>query len=65
MEAHNPLEADDYEYGVPQKDRRIPKTPLTYVYSYEGLPPKFSLANNMLAGAFAGIAVSSALERKS
>ena len=25
--------------------------------SYEALPPHFSLGNNMLAGAFAGIAV--------
>lgn len=27
-------------------------------HSYEGLPPNFSLAANMTAGAFAGIAVS-------
>lgn len=26
-------------------------------YSYESLPPNFSLSANMLAGAFAGIAV--------
>jgi len=26
-------------------------------HSYEGLPPNFSLAANMTAGAFAGIAV--------
>lgn len=26
-------------------------------YDYEGLPPNFSLAANMTAGAFAGIAV--------
>jgi hypothetical protein len=26
-------------------------------HSYEGLPPNFSLAANMAAGAFAGIAV--------
>lgn len=28
-------------------------------HSYEGLPPNFSLAANMAAGAFAGIAVCS------
>jgi len=27
-------------------------------YDYEGLPPNFSLLQNMAAGAFAGIAVS-------
>jgi solute carrier family 25 (mitochondrial iron transporter), member 28/37 len=32
---------------------------LTEGYSYESLPPNFSLAANMAAGAFAGIAVSS------
>ncbi|MCJ1403391.1 Fe(2+) transporter [Xylographa trunciseda] len=37
MEAHNPLEVDEYDY--------------------EGLPPNFTLGYNMLAGAFAGIAV--------
>lgn len=26
-------------------------------YEYEGLPPNFTLAENMVAGAFAGIAV--------
>ena len=26
-------------------------------YSYEGLPPDYTLGHNMLAGAFAGIAV--------
>lgn len=30
-----------------------------YLHSYEALPPNFSLTANMLAGAFAGIAVSS------
>lgn len=28
-------------------------------YEYEGLPPNFTLAENMAAGAFAGIAVKS------
>ena len=32
--------------------------------SYEGLPPNFSLLQNMTAGAFAGIAVSSILACK-
>lgn len=32
---------------------------LTSPCSYEGLPPNFSLLQNMTAGAFAGIAVSS------
>lgn len=31
---------------------------LIYPFSYETLPSNFSLADNMLAGAFAGIAVS-------
>lgn len=31
--------------------------------SYEGLPPNFSLLQNMAAGAFAGIAVSSSDKR--
>jgi hypothetical protein len=31
------------------------------LYSYEALPPNFSLTANMLAGAFAGIAVRSEL----
>lgn len=29
-----------------------------YLNSYESLPPNFSLVQNMVAGAFAGIAVS-------
>ena len=31
---------------------------LTSYYSYESLPPDFTLLQNMAAGAFAGIAVS-------
>lgn len=35
----------------------IVEHPLTELDSYEGLPENYTLANNMLAGAFAGIAV--------
>lgn len=31
-------------------------------YDYEGLPPNFTLVENMAAGAFAGIAVSFAFD---
>ena len=34
-----------------------------WLLSYEGLPPNFSLGANMLAGAFAGIAVFSTRPR--
>lgn len=36
---------------------------MIFMNSYEGLPPNFSLSANMLAGAFAGIAVSSPFAR--
>jgi hypothetical protein len=36
-----------------------PPTDLALSYSYETLPPNFSLVQNMAAGAFAGIAVRS------
>lgn len=36
----------------------IRDTDLDCLTSYESLPPNFSLAQNMIAGAFAGIAVS-------
>lgn len=57
MEAHpipaGPIQVDDYEYAI--------STMLGASYadcdsSYEGLAPNASLANNMIAGAFAGIA---------
>jgi len=40
-------------YTTSSSSARIKLTP----HSYEGLPPNFSLAANMAAGAFAGIAV--------
>ncbi|KAI1462980.1 mitochondrial RNA-splicing protein MRS3 [Daldinia caldariorum] len=56
---------EDYEYAfLPEAYRTISDsqhdfyadTDLDLVTSYESLPPNFSLAQNMLAGAFAGIA---------
>lgn len=38
--------------------RHLPGKPSKHHLSYETLPSNFSLADNMLAGAFAGIAVS-------
>lgn len=47
---------EEYEYGLSTK--QTSEQPfLTPNLSYETLPPNFSLADNMLAGAFAGIAV--------
>jgi hypothetical protein len=40
--------------SISENDCRL----LTGGDSYEGLPPNFSLLQNMVAGAFAGIAVS-------
>ncbi|MCJ1471640.1 Fe(2+) transporter [Lambiella insularis] len=58
MEAHNPLEkeAGDYEYVYATIDEGLAESLLTELHSYEGLPENYTLANNMLAGAFAGIA---------
>lgn len=57
MAAHDKLqvEEEEYEYVAitsPNTARTADES-----YSYEGLPPNFSLAANMAAGAFAGIAV--------
>lgn len=47
---------DEYEYAL-SPIKRFSKQVLMPGLSYETLPPNFSLADNMLAGAFAGIAV--------
>lgn len=55
-------EEEDYEYVLAtyQRTLRTTRSPLTSFvfvsYSYEALPPNFSLVQNMAAGAFAGIA---------
>jgi asparaginyl-tRNA synthetase len=50
---------DEHEYRFPMPcARRSPL--LTPFASYESLPPNFSLTANMMAGAFAGIAVGQA-----
>lgn len=55
-----PAGGEDYEYdscNVIKSARSF-----THCYgSYEALPPNFTLTNNMIAGAFAGIAVRSPL----
>ncbi len=52
---------EDYEYVLPRFALMYPYTRLPIanlgLNSYEGLPPNFSLLQNMAAGAFAGIAV--------
>jgi len=56
MAAH--AEEDAFEYvtdGLNHTHRRA-----DVLFSYESLPPNFSLAANMAAGAFAGIAVRAA-----
>lgn len=50
-----PVEDEGYEYDSSYFQDQI--HPLTCSASYEALPPNFSLAANMAAGAFAGIAV--------
>jgi hypothetical protein len=53
-------EEDGYEYVMLLLLRSCPVMYfriLTAFHSYESLPPNFSLAANMMAGAFAGIAV--------
>jgi hypothetical protein len=49
-----PVEEEPYEYVFHDPQKR---TRAKIDDSYEGLPPNFSLAANMAAGAFAGIAV--------
>jgi hypothetical protein len=52
------LEDDEYEYAMRTFISQCTQEALTTIsHSYEGLPPNFSLAANMMAGAFAGIAV--------
>lgn len=48
---------EEYEYEFSCSEQVSEKSLLTRIRSYETLPPNFSLADNMLAGAFAGIAV--------
>lgn len=48
---------EEYEYGLSCSKQFSEQTLLTLNLSYETLPPNFSLVDNMLAGAFAGIAV--------
>ena len=61
MAAHDKLvleEVDDeYEYVARAIDSVSKCSVSDLLPSYEGLPPNFSLAANMAAGAFAGIAV--------
>ena len=47
---------EEYEYAL-SPSICFSEQGLTSSPSYETLPPNFSLADNMLAGAFAGIAV--------
>ena len=57
MAANEPAAGEEYEYGLPWSPFTSRRTPTDLFYSYEALPPNFSLGNNMMAGAFAGIAV--------
>lgn len=54
------IEEDEYEYVMNTREHCVARAQQALTgtfYSYEGLPPNFSLAANMAAGAFAGIAV--------
>ena len=51
------VEQDEYEYGNVPACGEDGKDGSNELSSYESLPPNFSLAANMAAGAFAGIAV--------
>lgn len=57
MATHGPVPVDEHEYEVSQGKLYIVIAMLMLYLSYESLPPDFSLADNMIAGAFAGIAV--------
>lgn len=48
----------DYEEYALSMSRFFPNITLTSVFSYEALPPNFTVLENCTAGAFAGIAVS-------
>lgn len=63
MAQPNAEPVEEYEYEQPRQGLSdLAKYLLQFTdpleYSYEALPPNFSLVQNMLAGAFAGIAVS-------
>lgn len=58
MATHDPIPVEEFEYGFSLPADHSVIALLTSCFSYEALPPSFSLADNMLAGAFAGIAVS-------
>lgn len=52
------IEQEDYEYVLHGSRADLLEAEAnTVINSYEGLPSNFSLAANMTAGAFAGIAV--------
>lgn len=52
------IEQEDYEYVLRgSRAGSLEAEANTVFISYEGLPSNFSLAANMTAGAFAGIAV--------
>ena len=50
-----PVGEVEYEYEI--RRALLHEEPCSQACRYESLPPNFSLAANMLAGAFAGIAV--------
>lgn len=59
MAAHDrvPAPVEEVEYEYARLAPRFPMMVLLILPSYESLPPNYSLTANMLAGAFAGIAV--------
>ena len=60
MATHDPLvPVEDYEWEPSWRLLPLYTAPLILCLSYEALPPNFTLLENCLAGAFAGIMVSS------
>ena len=57
MSRPDAIPGEEYEYAVPLGDPQVNRPEADVHDSYEGLPPDYTLGHNMLAGAFAGIAV--------
>lgn len=57
MASHGVVPVEEYEYARSFHISHLLSRPSNCTLSYETLPSHFSLADNMLAGAFAGIAV--------
>jgi hypothetical protein len=57
MSKHDAVPAPVEEYEYARALWEYPSLSALILSSYEGLPPDYTLGHNMLAGAFAGIAV--------